>query len=108
MPDPSRSGQGTCNAANARRGSTVGTCLSESCVENLEIGSLLDSTWVNIEKDFVVPSIMPSVNVESRVVLTRCYARLDDLPITDIPRKYVAILVGFDVPGAHWASGLGH
>ncbi|OON16352.1 hypothetical protein X801_07837, partial [Opisthorchis viverrini] len=42
------------------------TCLSESCVENLEIGSQLDSTWVNIDKAFVVPGIVPSVNVGSR------------------------------------------
>ncbi|OON21857.1 hypothetical protein X801_02245 [Opisthorchis viverrini] len=78
------------------------TCLSESCLEKLEIGSLLDSTWVNIEKAFVVPSIMPSVNVESRVALTRRYAHLDDLAITYIPRKCAAILVGCDVPDAHW------
>ncbi|OON17317.1 hypothetical protein X801_06844 [Opisthorchis viverrini] len=44
-----------------------GTCLSESCVGNLETGALLDNTWVNIEKAFVVSSIMQSVNVESRI-----------------------------------------
>ncbi|OON21217.1 hypothetical protein X801_02893 [Opisthorchis viverrini] len=38
-----------------------GICLSESCVENLEIGFPLDSTWANIEKAFVVPRIMPSL-----------------------------------------------
>ncbi|OON23730.1 zinc knuckle [Opisthorchis viverrini] len=90
--DVSRSVQGICNAANARQGSTAGTWLSESCVENLEIGSLLDSIWVNIEKAFVVPSIMLSVNVESRVALARRYAHLDDLPITDVPRTLLTFM----------------
>ncbi|GAA56331.1 hypothetical protein CLF_110613 [Clonorchis sinensis] len=73
-----------------------GYCLSESCVENLEIGSLLDSTSVNIEKALVVPSIMPSV--ESHEALARLHAHLDDLPITDIPRKLCRTGLGWDTP----------
>ncbi|OON15861.1 hypothetical protein X801_08332 [Opisthorchis viverrini] len=76
---------------------TSGICLSEACVEDLDVGSLLGSTSVNIEKPLVLPSIMPSVNVESPEARASRYAHLDDSPVTDIPRKQFVIPLPWEV-----------
>ncbi|KER23801.1 hypothetical protein T265_08390 [Opisthorchis viverrini] len=79
-----------------------GSCLAVGESGSFEVCPLHGDEVVLVKGASVVSEILPSLVVDSRSEIASRWGHLKELPFEDIPSKSVGILIGCDVPEAHW------